>query len=383
MKKIINKLNFVGNVSLKTYMFILILIAGQSEMLGQWSFSLSSSQELNDNPFRSPIAESELISTFNLGVERELDDFNLLYYGSFSLFNKSVLRNYYWHQLGLYTSTDKSIYGIYAEQRLNKTDFNFYNYMNFTGYLRHSLEMDLFLPTILASATYKKYENAPEYDNLFLSAGLNINKGFETKTTFIIQAVFNYKNYLNTGTSSSGRGNGRMVSTSGSPKITTSQFYFNTRVAQSLFENTGLAAFYINRSLLGGSGTWEGSYDYNYSDESDLYDDPVSRNENSFGVELTQILPLNIIFKSGYNYGVRDYPTQGIYTDAENYSVELDRSDTNSYMFLSLNKSFSIDLNDQSFINVGLSYGILSNESNSYWYDYKSNQFLLNINLQF
>ncbi|MBU1099340.1 MAG: hypothetical protein KKA84_02965 [Bacteroidetes bacterium] len=372
-------------VSVRITILLFTLIVLQSDLLGQWNLSLSTSQELNDNPFRSPIAESELISTFNLGIERELDDFNLLYYGSFSLFNKSVLRNYYWHQLGLYTSNDNSIYGIYAEQRLNRSDFNFYNYIDFTAYMRHSLEMDLFLPTILASVAYKKYDNAPEYDNLFLSAGLNINKGFETKTTFIMQAVFNYKNYVNTGTSSGGQGRGRgvMASTEELPNISTSQFYFNTRVAQSLFENTGLAAFYINRSLLGGSGTWEGSYDYNYSDESDLYDDPVSRNENSFGVELTQILPLNIMLKSGYNYGTRDYPTQGIYTDAENYSVDFDRSDTNSYLFLSLNKSFPIDSNEQSFINVGLSYGILENESNSYWYDYKSNQFLINLNLQF
>ncbi|MGA8265738.1 MAG: hypothetical protein WB779_14940, partial [Ignavibacteriaceae bacterium] len=161
------------------------------------------------------------------------------------------------------------------------------------------------------------------------------------------------------------------------------QIFSSIRIAQSLFENTGIAAYYQNRSLIEGSGTWYGSVNYNYGDESDLYDDPVSRRENTFGFELTQVLPELIILKSGYMYSDRIYPSQGIYTEAETLVQELNRNDKQNYYYVNISKSFLLSEESEQSLNLNIAYSYISNESNSFWYNYNFNQVSLNLGFVF
>lgn len=381
--------------------FVLLITAVEVNY-AQFGYSISTEQSYNSNPFRLSDENGELINTFDLGLRFMKDDFNILYYGSYSSFTESADRNYYWQQLGFYIENENTVYGIYGENRINKDIYDLYDYSDLTAYYRHRFLFDFAIPTINLSAAYRNYSNLSEYNNYFLSAGLSLNKSFESKTTFILTSALNYKNYINTGvdyitetsgdtTFMSGRGRGRMIRTispgeqfvTQSSSIKNVQIFSNLRVAQSLFENTGAALYFTNRSLLSNNGAFAGDIMYNQGDESDLYDDPVSRDENALGINLTQILPLEITLKLGYEYSWRAYPSQGSYLTDIDYSNLIQREDEQSIFSLTANKSFSLNADDTIFLRANLNYYYLKNTSNSYWYNYDNQQISLGLGLEF
>ena len=374
---------------------IIIVVFFSSLISAQWNFTISTEHEFNSNPFRSPFPEQQFNSSFNIGIEKEFEDFNILYYGSYTRFYESNERNSYWHQLGFYNNDETTKFGAYAEQRYNTVDYEFFNYSDVTGYLKQKIDWSFMSTLLQTSATYKWYNNLKSYNNTLFTFGIQVNKSFETKTTFILQSLLSYKNYLNTGTESLTQGTGSKGMMSGYgynstypdtisyPKVTSTQIFSNVRIAQSIFENTGVAAYYQNRSLVNGSGTWYGSADYNYGDESDIYDDPISRKENTFGFELTQILPELIILRSGYMYSDRIYPSQGIYTDAETLVQELSRNDKQNYYYISISKNFLLDEDSGQSLNLNIAYNYINSESNSFWYNYNLKQVSLNLGFAF
>ncbi|MGD8781620.1 MAG: hypothetical protein PVH88_21965 [Ignavibacteria bacterium] len=361
-----NRLSAVPAKAFFFLLFFLVLFCSQTTS-AQWSAAFSTMQEYDSSPYRSPVDEPDIISSYNGGLEYGFGSFNLLYYGSYSLFNETKERNYYWHQLGIYNIGESSAFGLYGEQRINKTDFNFYDYISFTGYYRQKFDSLLLTPVINFTGSYRKYRIISDYNNIFLSAGINVNKSFQTKTAVIVNSSFNYK-YYPVREDDSG--------------LSSSQLYFNFRVAQSIFEGTGIAAYYFNRSLLGESLTLAGDYTYSFGDESDLYDDPYSRNENAFGMELTQILPEEIIAKAGFEISKKNYPSQGIYIDAETYETGTDRDDRQNAFYLKMNKTIAFDSTGLPSLNIGLSYSFINKNSNSYWYEYEGSLFSINLGLQ-
>ncbi|MCB9248906.1 MAG: DUF560 domain-containing protein [Ignavibacteriales bacterium] len=96
--------------------------------------------------------------------------------------------------------------------------------------------------------------------------------------------------------------------------------------------------------------------------------------------QLTQILPASIILKGIYSYTNKDYPSQGVYLNSELFDSGILRNDKQSMLKFSLSKNFSLA---NSFIVLSLSYLMNNNESNSYWYNYNSNQLTLNFDYQF
>ena len=374
---------------------IIIIFLLSSFTPAQWNFTITTEHEFNSNPFRSPFPEQQFNSSFNIGIQKEFKDLSLLYYGSYSRFYETNERNSYWHQLGFYNNDESTKFGAYVEQRYNTVDYDFFNYSNVTGYLKQKIDWSFMNTLLQTSATYKWYNNLQSYNNALFTLGFQLNKSFETKTTFIIQSLLSYKNYVNTGTESIGQGgsgkgmmsgygyNTAYTDTASYPKVTSTQIFSSLRVAQSIFENTGIAAYYQNRSLIEGSGTWYGGTNYNYGDESDLYDDPISRRENTFGFELTQILPELIILKSGYMHSNRTYPSQGIYSDAETLVQELNRNDKQKYYYLNISKNFMLSEELGQSLNLNIAYNYINNESNSFWYNYNLRQVSLNLGFVF
>ncbi|MEN8191731.1 MAG: hypothetical protein ABFS12_02870, partial [Bacteroidota bacterium] len=106
----------------------LVIVVSPQHTLGQWNFSLSTSQEFNSNPFRSVTPYSDFISTYELGIEREFDQLNILYYGSYNSFIEASDISYYWHQIGLYKENEHFTWGAYFEQRINKELNNYFDY---------------------------------------------------------------------------------------------------------------------------------------------------------------------------------------------------------------------------------------------------------------
>ncbi len=369
------------NSRLKTIFifFTLLFLFAAIQINGQWKFSLATSQEYSDNPFHSPIPISTLISSVDFGTEYHFSPFGIGYYGDYSVFHEISDRNYYWHQFGIWNSSKSIMYGLYAEQRYNSINYELYNYSNYNAYFRYRFELggiNWFTNTALSLTNYSYLD---DLDNLLGTAGIKFNKSFETKTTLLGGINFNYKNYFDTNL------NDPLLivdslEQSFSPSAFTSQINFYGRIAQSLFENTGLAVQYSQQNIVGGTAKYIRQLDYIYGDESQYFDDPISYEGYTLSAQLTQILPGTIIFKGIYSYTKKEYPSQGIYLNSDFFSSATLRNDNQNIVKFSLLKRFSLA---NSFIILSLSYLKNNNESNSYWYNYKTSELNINFDYQF
>jgi hypothetical protein len=322
-----------------------------------------------------------MISSFDLGLENNWNNFGIGYYGSYSIFHQLASRNYYWHQLGIWNSTDSSIYGFYFEQRINSTDYNNYDYSNYNIYAKNRFMLEGINIFTNAMLSVSDYSELNDLDNIWANAGLLLNKSFETKTTLIGAINYNYKNYFSTDLNDNEITGDSLFSSSS--KAFVSQINYYGRIAQSITEKTGLALQYSVNRIIDGTASYVRQLEYIYGDESQYFDDPISYNSAFYSIQLTQILPQDLLFRIRFSKGEKDYPSQGIYTDIETFDQNRLRKDDQSFFHLSLSKDFYTGVNEENTISVQLSYDIISNESNSYWYNYETNSLNFGIDFQF
>ena len=382
------------------FLSVVILVLGSVNLNAQLYFNISTNHEYNSNPFRQPEKSSDYISSYDLGLQYDFSDWAILYYGSYSSFMTSYQRNFYWHQIGSFMETESYMFGFYGEQRLNKTEFSIYDYNSLTGYFKKNLEFD-FLNTIISSSfSYSNYMNLSEFSNYNFDAGLKFVKNFETKTTFIADLGFNYKLYPNgvdsvaeqsviSSNNGKGKGNGKgsgniIVANHTSEKAeSVSQISGGLRVAQSISENIGAAGYFSSRYILNSNRSTFSFNDFNSGTESELYDDPTSRNEIQFGLETTMILPYSFSFKTSIYYSDRNYPGQGVFLTLDNYNTETERKDIQRSFQFNLSKTIPLNEETGSNLNIGFGYNFMQNNSNSYWYNYNVNSSMINLSLQF
>jgi hypothetical protein len=124
---------------------------------------------------------------------------------------------------------------------------------------------------------------------------------------------------------------------------------------------------------LGGSSRYLSYSSLNYSDESQIFDDPLGYENQAYGAELTQLLPWRIIFKGAYYKNKKKYATQGIYTDAENYDNNQLRNDTLTNAWVTIKKNVASNFLGSKNISIELRHQWSDNDSNSYWYNYQYN----------
>jgi len=380
----------------------------------QWNFSLTYDQEYNDNPFRLPETQNSWVSSIDFGLEKEFKSFAIGYYGNYSRFNSIMERNFYWHQLGLWGGTETTRWGFYGEQRINKSDYQLYDYFNVTSYLQHQFLLKEMRITWNGSINYNQYKELNELNNWKVNTSLQGHKSLPTRTTLIGGISFHYKIYPNStgetyftpdsaltqmsylstvnqfsiSDNGHGRGHGRMGYLS--PKAYTqlettsaSQLTFWLRLAQSITQKTGLAVQYQQRKILSGSDRFVSGLSYSYSQESQLFDDPMSHEGYSVGSELTQLLPFDITLKLAGYYTTKNYSAQGIYVDAETYDSSILRQDLSKTAWASLRKNIGINFRDGAAIVFYLYYQWLDNQSNSYWYDYANRSVLIGLEFEF
>jgi len=343
----------------------------------QWNFQLSTNQEFNSNPFRSVDPTSDFISTFDVGIQKEISDFSLLYYGSYNKFNTSTEIDYYWHQLGFFKETESITWGAYFEQRFNRDVNDFFNYLNYAAYIRKPFQLFDFSWEANISYSSMNYSVIPDFNNWVVASGLSTRRSFETKTTIFASAILNYKgfkNYYSNIDSSFGTHNVLLNSES----VNITQLVLNARIAQSLAENTGLALNYNLKKILSGSGFSASLIESTYG-EIELYEDPVSQEGYSVGALLTQILPADITLKLAYSYADKSYPSQGIYLSETEENLDVSRNDIQTYFSTSISKPFYFDNESGSELNLKLNYQLIKNTSNSYFFNYDINTVSLSL----
>ena len=162
-----------------------------------------------------------------------------------------------------------------------------------------------------------------------------------------------------------------------------SQLVFWLRLAQSITPTTGLAVHYQNRYLITGMDRFISGLSYGYTQESSLFDDPMSYEGHSLGLELTRLLLFEMSLKFGTYYTTKNYSAQGVYLNEEDYSENILREDKHKTAFLSLQKNLNLNFRDGSELIFHLDYQWTNNKSNSYWYDYSNQIYSAGIELQF
>jgi hypothetical protein len=289
--------------------------------------------------------------------------------------------------------------GIYAEQRLNTRDFEFYDYLTYNAYLNHQFQPKGIKIYFAANVEVNDYKHLDEIDNFKLSSSMRLHKSFPSRTTLIAGGIINFKKYINSypqeispadtqinmnvmdgpgngfgggggGIGEGGHSNYPIYTDIETPGV--SQLRLWLRAAQSLTATTGLALQYQNSFLLSGSNRFVAGVTYGYSEESKIFDDPMGYESSSLGSELTQLLPARILLKGAFYYTTKNYTSQGIYIDAENYDESTLRKDSYRTFWIRVQRNFSLSSNGNSSLLLRFNFQWINNKSNSYWYSYEN-----------
>lgn len=392
----------------KWYLFLLILsfiVVFSKSGTAQWSSSFSLDQEYNSNPFRIPEAEASWISNLYGKLQYDWQNYSMRYYGSFVKFDQTAQRNFYWHQVAFWGGTDTLNYGAYIEQRVDREDYNIYDYNSSSAYFNYRFYIGGLSLLSTNNIYLNQYAQLSQLNNWQLGSKLQFQKSFQTKTTMIGGVGLYVKRYMPlestyyiTGVDTvyseapvygGGRGHGRgsymtpvyEYQPSETPSLT--QFIYWLRISQSITPTTGLAFQLQKRSLWQGFDRYISGLAYDYSSESQIFDDPMGYESLTIGSELTKLLPAGFLFKMAYYVTDKNYISQGIYTDADNFDEQTLRSDRYKTAWLSLGKTiFTTKTGDR---NLRLSFDLqwIKNQSNSYWYDYQNKNSSLGLQFSF
>lgn len=377
-------MRFLNNLIL----ILAITFLSWSVSLAQLNLKLSTEQEFNDNPFHTATPMNVLMSSVELGVEKDLGVLSLGYYGSYLNFDVIPERNFYWHQVALWKEFDNSSLGIYAEQRLGRDIYTYYNFNNYTLYYNSQFEVGPFYIFLNPNINATTYENISILDNIKGNLGVGINTSLESGTTLILGGSLNQKIYLNpkqTGTYTYLDPNNNLIEATYMDRNVSSitQLVSYGRISQPITSFTGLAFQFTNRSIFNRVGSFVKELNLYYGDESEMFDDPVNYEGNNLSLELTQILFNDLEIKAGYYLNYKNYITQGVYNELYDYNTSVMRNDTQNIFNLSVKKNISLGESDNLNLSLGLNYQTIRNNSNSYLYNYRSNSVSFNVGIEF
>jgi len=388
--------------------FSLLLLFPVQPLFSQWYYSLYVEQEFNSNPFGIPEPQQDQISRLSMGLQKDWDQVSVQYFGSYLSYLQNSARNFYWHQLYIGGGSDQTGWNIAAENRLNQEEYDLYNYLTIRAGFLHALNSNDFLWRVRGTFSLNNFLQIEELNHLLFAASGSVNRSFHTRTSLIAALTFNYKYYLepepsaeippdsnfsylasvssvNQGPGSGhgsgdGGGNGFYYTSSmETPQV--AQIFLSLRLAQSLTHSTGLAIQYQTRLNLNKYDRSIAGLIPGYTTESQIFDDPMSYEMQSYGTELTQILPYLISLKIAAYHQQKQYVAQGIYIDPENYTDTIRREDTFNTAWLILEKRFNFKLFAETSLALQFTYQWVDNQSNSYWYDYNSQYYSVGLQL--
>jgi len=344
-----------------TFLFLLIILSMPVSNYADWDFSLAYEKEYNSNPFRSVETSPSWIGVYDVSVSKTFTNNSIGYYGNYGNFGQLSARNFYWHELAWWGYSGGTSYGLNVEQRLNTPDYAVYNYQTATAYLLHRIYTGTGLWQFDGSAQTVFYPEIKAFNYLKVNAGAYANKAFPTKTTLIVSSKLYFKQYL----------------TESVPGIT--QLYGRLRIAQSVTSTTGIAVQYSQRILLGQAARTITEIPYTTYQESEIFNDPMSYNGQTFGTEITQLLPYQILVKAAVYEEWRQYIGQPAYIQPDIYDQSVRREDRSTTAWVYLEKTFDITLISQNSLTMSLTFQWKENQSNSYWYKYSINYGALGI----
>lgn len=330
------------------------------------------------------LTQLSLQSGYDFSTENS--NLQLFYLGALNYYRNVIARTFHTHLAGLVYS---KIYGEESETALNiganynlrlgRESFSYFDNSQYISYLnvKHNLS-ERTLGKIGYRIKYLDYKEFSDLSNLENYIFAQLMNFLPSRTTLALEANLGVKTYINappeTTQVTSGMGKGKSVIKDNKPSVM--QISSNARIAQSLFDETGLSlAVGYQKNLL--QETRYLSSGYIISDD-DLFDDNYGYEGPSLEATLTQILPWSMMTKISYTFMNKNYVNRPAYDLLDNIKSN-ERVDNVSAISIILEKEFG-------WFNgfaVSLMYDYIRNKSNDDFYDYKNNVFAISFDLGF
>ena len=366
------------------FMLLLLFVSAQAQL--QTKIIISSYYD--DNLFRSPQPESDLYSNLGIKLKYKAQDSNFSIHDeiNYLTFTNNNQRNFYLNNLGVDYFTplgkdkDHTFYtGAEWTMRMDNQEYNYYDYQQFYAYANWRFNLNPFFLKTGYNFRYRSYTYLPDLTNSRHYIFLQLNRAFQTGTTFILEGDAGYKTFTGSDfylrSSGGKRGFGRWMEDDGAYSYSTipdmAQGVLLARVAQSLHPRVGIYFQYRRQiSLKEQSGYLNNE---SYFQDEELFDDPFSYESTGYNSQLTWMSPWGIKLQFGGNLNTKDYISESAFLSAED-SVGLGgiRKDDQQIYYITLSKTIFIKKQWLNSLKLNLNYNYIRNESNSYWYDYKN-----------
>ena len=380
---------------------ILLMITGA---LAQFNPTLEISTFYDNNLFRTPNPVTDVMTNVDLRLNFQVAESNAQFYYNpdIYIFNTYNERNFSIHGLGLSYFKDLNedethtlFLGADYNKRIDKTEFNFYDYNQFYAYLNFRFDLDWFFLRTGYNYRFRDYFNFSDLSNSRHYLFAQINKSFPTRTTFIAEVNYGRKNFSGTQTlvtaysnnsgSTGGFGRGRwsgdlagdttqsyLTETLQAPSL--DQMVLFVRMSQSIYSKMGIYLQYRHQVSLTSQTEYLNSDAY-FQDE-EIFDDPFSYESRTVASQLTWIMPFFTRLQIGGGYDLKYYISEQAYL-SENDSLASggDRQDKRSFLYLNLSKNFKLNKPWLNTLSINLNGYFTRNRSNSYWYDFRNTVF--------
>lgn len=362
---------------MKTVLFFLL-----SFSVAQSQFVLNTGvhNAFDDNVNNNYLNTFDRLTQFSLksgyDFNNENSNIQLFYLGSFNYYKNITARTFHTHSTGLVYS---KLYGEESETELNtgvnynlrigREDFTYFDNSQYVGYInvKHQLSERTFgkLGYRIKYLGYEELSDLNNIENIFFAQIMNF---LPSRTTLAFEANLGVKTYTNappeTTAITYGMGRGRSTVDDSKPSVV--QLSANARIAQSIFDETGISVTAGYQKNLQQETRYLSS-GYIVSDD-DLFDDNYGYEGASFDAALTQILPWSMMAKISFLYQNKNYVNRPAYDLLDNIKSNERVDKVSSFSFI-LEKEFG-------WFNgfaISLMYDYIQNESNDDFYNYKNN----------
>lgn len=373
-----------------SHKFILICIFLVSNVVfGQFSNFVSFNSYSYDNLYRSPIPIQDVLSTIKIGLSYQQPENNTQFYNNTNLiaYKNTYDRNFLINSAGIIKnikigekSNSKFSFGGNWTLRVNKENYNYYNYSQLSGYANFQILTDIALIKGGYSYRWRNYQNWSDLSNILHNVFFQLNKSLPSRTTIIVETGFGNKSFIGqdsfTTINDIGRGRGHhgggsVTNNTISERLSTSQAHIILRLTQSLHEKAGIYIQYRKQLSIDNETSYRNFDDYYQDDE--LFDDPYTYESDRYSSQLTIMLPKSTKLLIGGSLALKNYISEPAYSTAEDtVGIGELRFDDQTNYFIDLSKTFNMNKYWVKSIKFNLYYSHTYNESNSYWYNYKN-----------
>ncbi len=376
---------------MKAISSILIGLLFISISQAQISLEIENQNGYSSNSFANYKIQPDYYSIWSLQARKDWiqseSGFRLYYQGNAGLYQTYNDRNYHRQGLGVayyrYLDTNQTNM-LYAEwsasKRFHSELYRWYETTDFDGYvnLKWAVMPQLYLYAGLA-LNGSQFKNLEAFSNWQHTLYLRLGRFFNTGTTImaeidVINKAYNPESSVETSdlfpdVVTLGEGTSQQIATM-------------LKLAQSLGKGTGLSGQALIRRNTRNSVRYLGaSSGYYYTDE-ELFDDVFGYESEEFTLQLKSRILWGVTATLGSNIRLKDYQNR-LALDLEGVAFEDERlrKDTRTFSWIELKRPLGLGTIPP--LQIGVRYGILDNESNDPYYDYRSSYFSISLSQEF